>query len=155
MTDFPEESLDPTDWSVTQITAGRIVEDAIAHIAGVRERPVWQQMPPSVRDHFKSPLPIDPTPLDAVYEDFLANILPYAMGNIHPRFWGWYMGSSNLTGALADFLAAVEGSNLGGGDTAAAQVDRQVVNWLKEMMDFPATASGTLTAAARWPIWFA
>lgn len=146
MPDLPEESLDPADWSDTQRIATRVIEDAIAHIAGVRERPVWQQMPQSVREHFLSPLPMEPTPLDAVYDEVLSNVLPYAMGNIHPRFWGWYMGSSNITGALADFIAAVEGSNLGGGDTAAAQVDRQVVNWLKEMMDFPATASGTLTS---------
>ena len=68
------------------------------------------------------------------------------MGNIHPRFWGWYMGASNFTGALGDFLAAVDGSNLGGGNTAAARIDMQVVDWLKEMVGFPASASGTLTS---------
>lgn len=32
------------------------------------------------------------------------------MGNIYPRFWMWYMGSSNFTGAMGDFLAAILGS---------------------------------------------
>src|SRR3546814_20558228 len=73
-------------------------------------------------------------------------MLPYPMGNIHPRFWMWYMGSSNFTGALADFLAAILGSNLGGGDHAAAEIDKQVVNWLTEMMGYPADASGTLVS---------
>jgi aromatic-L-amino-acid/L-tryptophan decarboxylase len=68
------------------------------------------------------------------------------MGNIHPRFWGWYMGSGNFTGALGDFLAAVDGSNLGGGTTGAAMIDSQVVDWFKEMMGFPASASGTMTS---------
>ena len=63
--------------------------------------------------------------------------MPYPMGNIHPRFWSWYMGSSNFTGALGDFLAAVQGSNLGGGNHAAALMDQQVVDWCKEMMGFP------------------
>jgi glutamate/tyrosine decarboxylase-like PLP-dependent enzyme len=72
--------------------------------------------------------------------------MPYPMGNIHPRFWSWYMGSSNFTGALADFLAAVQGSNLGGGNHAAALMDNQVVNWCKEMMGFPVSASGTLVS---------
>jgi glutamate/tyrosine decarboxylase-like PLP-dependent enzyme len=72
--------------------------------------------------------------------------MPYPMGNVHPRFWAWYMGSSNFTGALADFLAAVQGSNLGGGDHAAALIDGQVVNWCKEMLGFPASASGTLVS---------
>ena len=68
------------------------------------------------------------------------------MGNIHPRFWAWYMGSSNFTGALADFLAAVQGSNVGGGNHAAARMDEQVVDWCKEMIGFPASASGTLVS---------
>ena len=72
--------------------------------------------------------------------------MPYPMGNIHPRFWSWYMGSSNFTGALGDFLAAIQGSNLGGGNHAAALLDQQVVDWCKEMMGFPASASGTLVS---------
>ena len=72
--------------------------------------------------------------------------MPYPMGNIHPRFWAWYMGSSNFTGALGDFLAAIQGSNLGGGNHAAACMDQQVVDWCKEMLGFPASASGTLVS---------
>ena len=56
------------------------------------------------------------------------------------------MGSSNFTGALGDFLAAVIGSNLGGGNHAASLVDQQVVVWCKEMMGFPKSASGTLVS---------
>src|SRR3954466_14014379 len=56
------------------------------------------------------------------------------------------MGSSNFTGALGDFLAAIQGSNLGGGNHAAALMDQQVVGWCKEMIGFPASASGTLVS---------
>lgn len=56
------------------------------------------------------------------------------------------MGSSNFTGALGDFLAAIQGSNLGGGNHAAGLMDSQVVDWLKEMVGFPASASGTLVS---------
>jgi glutamate/tyrosine decarboxylase-like PLP-dependent enzyme len=141
-----EESLDPLDWAPTRALAHRMIDDAVTHLSTLRERPVWQQMPEAVRASFKAPLPLGPTPLDQVYEEMRRNLLPYAMGNVHPRFWGWYMGASNFTGALGDFLAAIDGSNLGGGDTAAAATDRQVVAWLRDMMDFPATASGTLTS---------
>lgn len=55
-------------------------------------------------------------------------------------------GAGNLTGALAEFLAAIQGSNLGGGNHAAARMDDQVVGWLKEMVGFPPDASGTLTS---------
>ncbi len=72
--------------------------------------------------------------------------MAYPMGNVHPRFWGWYMGTGNFTGALGDFLAAVQGSNLAGGNHAAVLLDDQVVNWCKEMLGFPASASGTLVS---------
>lgn len=141
-----EETLDPVDWETARTAARRIVDDAVLHLSQVRGRPVWREMPEHVRATFKTPVPGHPTPLDNVYGELTENLFPYPMGNIHPRFWGWYMGAGNFTGALADFLAAIDGSNLGGGNTAAAQLDRQTVNWLKQMMGFPASASGTLTS---------
>src|SRR3954451_4233745 len=69
------------------------------------------------------------------------------MEDVPPRFCAWYMGSSNFTGALVDFLATVQGSNLGGGSHAAAALtDQQVVKWFKDMVGFPATASGSLVS---------
>lgn len=142
----PEETLDPQDWAPTSALAHRMIDDAVTHLSTLRDRPAWQPMPDGVRASFKAPLPMEPSPLNQVYDELRQNLTPYAMGNVHPRFWGWYMGSSNFTGALGDFLAAIDGSNLGGGDTAAAATDRQVVAWLREMMGFPDTASGTLTS---------
>lgn len=141
-----EESLDPDDWATSRALAHRMVDEAVDHLAQVRERPVWQPMPDDVRDTFQAGLPVDASPLDQVYGEYRETVRAYPMGNIHPRFWGWYMGASNFTGALGDFLAAVEGSNLGGGNTGAAQVEQQVVDWLKEIAGFPKSASGTLTS---------
>lgn len=138
--------LDPDDWSEARALAHRIVDDAIDHLGTIRQRPVWQPMPMAARAVFQTPVPRHPTPLAQVYDDFRAQVLAYPMGNTHPRFFGWYMGGSNLTGALADFLAAIEGSNLGGGDTAAAAADGQVVSWLRDLMGFPDTGWGTLTS---------
>ncbi|MGR3661989.1 MAG: pyridoxal phosphate-dependent decarboxylase family protein [Paracoccaceae bacterium] len=146
MSNGPEETLDPEDWDAVRALAHKMVDDAIGHISDVRTRPVWQQMPEVVEASFTTSAPMGPTPLEDVYAEMKTNLVPYAMGNIHPRFWGWYMGASNFTGALGDFLAAVDGSNLGGGNTAAARIDAQVVDWLKEMMGFPEDASGTLTS---------
>lgn len=141
-----EETLDPIDWSDVRALAHRMIDDSIGYLRDVRERPVWQEMPAEVKAAFEAPLPRFPTPLDDVYGQVTENLMPYPMGNIHPRFWSWYMGSSNFTGALADFLAAVQGSNLGGGNHAAASMDSQVVNWCKEMIGLPLSASGTLVS---------
>ena len=139
-----DQTLDPADWTDVRAVAHRMVDDAIDHVSGVRARPVWQEMPAEVRDSFVGPLPQEPQALAAVYAEVRANLMPYPMGNIHPRFWMWYMGAGNFTGALADFLAAIDGSNLGGGNTAAALIDRQVTGWIRDMMGFPEGSSGTL-----------
>jgi aromatic-L-amino-acid decarboxylase len=141
-----EETLDPADWAEARDLSHRIVDDAVAHLSGVRDRPVWQEMPAEVRAFFTAPLPHAPSPLTAVYDEVADKVMPYPMGNIHPRFWSWYMGSSNLAGALGDFLAAIQGSNLGGGNHAAALMDTQVVNWFKQMLGFPQSAGGTLVS---------
>ncbi|TGS18833.1 aspartate aminotransferase family protein [Mesorhizobium sp. M2E.F.Ca.ET.209.01.1.1] len=141
-----DETLDPPDWAGMGTLSHRILDDAIAYLKEVRERPVWREMPDEVRAFFDAPIPRSPAPVSAVYDDVARNVMAYPMGNIHPRFWAWYMGSSNFTGALGDFLAAIQGSNLGGGNHAAGLMDSQVVNWLKEMVGFPASASGTLVS---------
>ncbi len=140
-------TLDPDDWEASRALAHRMVDEAVDHLKQVRERPVWSSMPDNVHATFQSGLPDHPSPLEQVYDEYQATVRAYPMGNIHPRFWGWYMGASNFTGALGDFLAAVEGSNLGGGNTGAAQVEQQVVDWLKEIAGFPKNASGTLTSS--------
>jgi len=139
-----EDSLDPADWEDMRRLAHVMVDDAISRLQGLRDEPVWQPMPDAMKAEFHSPPPADPAPLEAVYADVKNKLYPHAMGNIHPRFWAWYMGAGCLTGALADFLAAIDGSNLGGGDTGANQVDHQVTDWLRQMMGFPEGASGTL-----------
>ena len=141
-----EETLDPADWGEVLALSRRIVDEAVGYLRDVRDRPVWREMPEDVRAFFAVPLPRTPQPLADVYRDVATNVMPYPMGNVHPRFWSWYMGSSNFTGAIGDFLAAIQGSNLGGGNHAAALMDRQVVDWCKEMIGFPASAGGTLVS---------
>jgi aromatic-L-amino-acid/L-tryptophan decarboxylase len=141
-----EETLDPPDWATARSLSRGMIDDAVAYLEGVRERPVWREMPGAVKAVFEAPIPQTPSPLSDVYREVTETVMAYPMGNVHPRFWAWYMGSSNFTGALGDFLAAVQGSNLGGGSHAAALMDQQVVNWFKEMIGYPASASGTLVS---------
>ena len=140
------ESLDPENWEDLRALAHRMLDDAITYLETVRERPVWQPVPEEVVARFEEGAPHGPAGSEAAYQEFLETIFPYPMGNIHPRFWAWYMGNGTITGALADFLAAVMNSNLGGGNHVANLVESQVVNWMKEMLGFPDDASGLLVS---------
>jgi len=142
-----EETLDPEDWESMRALGHRMLDDMLDYMKTVRERPVWQHAPDQVKAHFKRPLPLDPQPPEEIYEEFLENVLPYPIGNIHPRFWGWVFGTGTVLGALAELLAASMNTN--SGDLAhhsALHVEKQVINWFKEMLGFPASASGLLTS---------
>jgi aromatic-L-amino-acid/L-tryptophan decarboxylase len=141
-----ETSLDPADWPAMRTLAHRMVDDMFTYLETVRERPVWQPVPEDVAAVLTQALPQTGMPPEQVYQDFLRQILPYPMGNIHPRFWGWYMGNGTIMGALADFLASTLNSNLGGGNHVANLVERQVVDWCKSMVGLPADASGLLVS---------
>jgi len=140
------ETLDPNDWDEMRTLAHRIVDDAITYLETIRERPVWQPVPDYVTARFDEQAPHEPAGPEAAYQEFLETIFPYPMGNIHPRFWAWYMGNGTVLGALADFLASIMNPNLGGGNHVANLVEGQVVNWMKEMLDFPRDSSGLLVS---------
>jgi glutamate/tyrosine decarboxylase-like PLP-dependent enzyme len=138
------ETLDPENWDEMRALGHRMVDDAITYLETIRERPVWQQIPDEIAARFNEPAPHEPVGPDAVYKEFSETILPYPMGNTHPRFWGWYMGAGTVLGALADFLASIMNPNLGGGNHVANLVEDQVINWIKEMLGFPKDSSGLL-----------
>src|SRR5512135_2282908 len=93
-----EESLDPQDWDAMRALGHRMVDDMMAYLQTVRERPVWQPVPDDVRARMQEPLPLASEPPEEIYHDFLRDVLPFGMGNPHPRFWGWVMGNGTVLG---------------------------------------------------------
>jgi len=143
----PEETLDPQDWDSVRALGHRMLDDMLDYMQTVRERPVWRPISAETRAQFNGPLPLDPQPPHEVYQDFLENVLPFPIGNIHPRFWGWVFGTGTVMGALAELLAASINTNTGGIDYHSANyVEKQVIDWFKDMLGYPAAASGLLTS---------
>lgn len=140
------ETLDPHDWEATRRLAHRMVDDTLDHLAGLREQPVWRPLPTDVAATFETPPPRDPQGAEVAYEAFRETVLPYGMGNVHPRFWGWYMGAGTVGAALADFLASAMNPNLALGNNSSILVERQVVDWVRQIVGFPTDASGLLVS---------
>ncbi len=61
------ESLDPEDWDEALAVARLILDDSVAYLRDVRERPVWRRMPGEVLAAFEAPLPQHPEPLSDVW----------------------------------------------------------------------------------------
>lgn len=144
----PVPPLEPTDWEAFRALGHRAVDDLVASLAGVRERPVWRPVPEAVKRSLAEPLPRDGRPIAEVYARFLAEVQPFPAGNIHPRFWGWVKGSGVPSAVLAELLAAGMNANAGGFDQSPSHVEMAVIDWMKQVVGFPAQSSGVLVSGA-------
>lgn len=135
-------TLDPQNWDDVRALGHRMLDDMIDYTANIRDRPVWRPIPDEVRARFHTELPRQASDLGEVYREFTDFIVPYAIGNVHPGFMGWVHGGGTAVGMLAEMLAAGLNANLGGRDHIPVEVERQIVEWARQMFDFPSEASG-------------
>ena len=135
-------SLDPSDWSDLRAQAHLMLDDMLGAMETIREQPVWQPIPHAVQARFREGLPVKPSTLADVHQQFMTSILPYTARNAHPGFMGWVQGGGTPVGMLAEMLAAGLNANLGGRDQIPIDVERQVTDWVRTLFGFPAAASG-------------
>jgi aromatic-L-amino-acid/L-tryptophan decarboxylase len=125
---------------------GYAAADAVAEH---RERLVSRRVFGKVADRgalFEEPAPEEGQPFEQVLAFAREHILPYPMGNSHPRFYGFINATADPVGITADYLAAAMNSNCWGGDHAAIHVEDRVIRWLAGLLGFPAEAEGILVS---------
>ena len=125
---------------------GRLAADAVAeHRAKLTERPVFGKVGPDAA-LFDEPVPEQGRPFEDVLAFAREHILPFPMGNSHPRFYGFINATADPVGITADYLAASMNPNCWGGDHAAIHVESRVVKWLAELLGYPPDAEGILVS---------
>lgn len=139
-----EQTLDPENWEEQRKLAHSMVDDMFDYLQNIGQEPAWRPIPDTVKATYSQALPQNPSSLEAIYEDFKTNILPYNKGNVHPRFFSWVQGTGTAMGMMADMLASGMNPNVAIGEHAAMYIDKQVIEWTKQMMGFPESASGML-----------
>ena len=140
------DSLDPADWDKFLGHCIAELRQVTRHLSSVRNRPAWQPVPGDVKQAIQEDLPLEPQGAEGVCKDIRSNILPYLLGNTHPRFFGWVHGSGTAGGLIADLYAAAMNANLGGREHAPVYVERTVIDWCKRIFAFPETSSGLLVS---------
>ncbi len=142
----PEIGLDPENWDDIKTLGYQIIDDMVDYLKNVGDQKPWTPIPQQVKEEFKKSVPHQPSDIFEVYDEFKQNIFPYPGGNIHPKHFSWVQGTGTPMGALADLLAGVMNNNATIGDQSALYVDKQVINWCKELLNYPADASGILVS---------
>jgi aromatic-L-amino-acid/L-tryptophan decarboxylase len=125
---------------------GRLAADAVAeHREGLLARPVFGKVGPRAA-LFDQPVPENGQSFDEILAFVREHVLPYPMGNSHPRFFGFINATPDPVGITADYLAAAMNPNCWGGDHAAVHVETRVLRWLAEILGLPETAEGILVS---------
>jgi glutamate/tyrosine decarboxylase-like PLP-dependent enzyme len=95
---------------------------------------------------FDEPAPEEGQPIEKTLAFAREHILPFPMGNSHPRFFGFINATADPVGIAADYLAASMNPNCWGGDHAAIHVEHRVMRWLADLLGYPGNAEGILVS---------
>jgi aromatic-L-amino-acid/L-tryptophan decarboxylase len=147
--DWSDAERPAWEWSEDEIRrVGYRAVDLIArHLGGLRERPVFQPFPADLAARYlDSPLPEDGRPAADILDLFAREVEPYPFGNGHPRFYGWVNSPPVPIGIFAEALAAAMNPSCAGGNHAAIYVERQVLDWFKQITGFPPSSMGLLVS---------
>lgn len=119
-----------------------MLDDMLNYAEHLRERPVWQPIPAQVKAGFQDSLPQHGNDLATLHRRFMQEVVPYSIGNAHPGFMGWVQGGGTPVGMVADMLAAGLNANVGGREQIPITVERQILQWMRELFSFPDSANG-------------
>jgi glutamate/tyrosine decarboxylase-like PLP-dependent enzyme len=139
-------SLDPSNWDEIRLLGIESLEIMLNHLKNIREEKVWREVPEEVKNFLNQPLPLDPDSEKQILEDCKKFILPYALGNVHPRFWGWVVGSGTPFQIITSILTSGMNSPGGSFQQITTYMEIQLLEWVKKIFSFPENASGLLVS---------
>jgi aromatic-L-amino-acid decarboxylase len=148
---MPEPGSLPGAWAwdepALRAAAHRMADLAVDHLVELRERPVFSPVPLPLADRWRSEEWLDEgVGLDELLGELEDHILPFPLGNGHPRFHAWVNSPPDRLGLMVDMLASAANPSCAGGNQAALHLERLVIRWLAELVGLPATSGGLLVS---------
>jgi aromatic-L-amino-acid decarboxylase len=123
----------------------RVVDMLVDYWQQLPHQPIGSRPPREVLEPLLAePIPTTPQPFDQVLQEFQQKVLPHIVHVDHPRYFAFVPAPITMWGALADALTA--GMNIFVGTwmvgAGATQVERVVVDWLRQLLGMPESAGG-------------
>jgi len=147
--DEDREDRKEWDWSPDEIkrVGYRVIDLVAEYLTTLPEKPVFRPVPRELAaKRLDSAPPESGQTPDAILDAFQTELAPFPFGNGHPRFYGWVNPPPAVMGIFAEALAAAMNPSCAGGNHAAIYVEREVVNWFKQIAGFPAGSMGLLVS---------
>ncbi len=125
------------------------VDRAVDHLARLSEKRVARRVTSAqMRALVAEPLPRQGLGVEDSLRRFFDELLPSATLTNHPRFFAYIPGPGSFVGAVGEWIAAATnlfvGSWLGG--AAMAQLELEVLDWLRQAIGLDAAFTGILTS---------
>jgi aromatic-L-amino-acid decarboxylase len=136
-----EETLDPENWESFRKLGHNILDDMINYLETIREKRHTFPTDEEKAAIYK-PLSRSGVGEEQAYTEFTEAILPSLAGPKIPRCWGWVVGSGTPYGMLTNILTGAMNIPSDDSFSAAFDVNRQALNWIKELLGYPIDASG-------------
>ena len=127
----------------------RALEIVIAHFETNRDAPVAHQITRADAERLlRTELPEQGTPVNELFDILTRDVFPNGFRTDHPRFYSFVPSPNNFVSVVGDLLTS--GTNLFAGHwmaaSGAAQIEMIVIDWLKELVGFPANAAGIMVS---------
>jgi glutamate/tyrosine decarboxylase-like PLP-dependent enzyme len=124
----------------------RTVDLLVEQLTDAEAPPLRRATPADMQARLGGPAPEQPEPLEQIFEQLVADVLPFRSRVDHPRFFAFIPGSGTWPGALGDFIASACNVYAGSWMESAgpSQVELEVLSWFKEWLGYPKDAGGVL-----------
>ncbi len=136
--DFRKEAHTMVDWMAN-------------YLENIKNYPVKSQLLPNeVRNQLPNSAPVHSESMASIFEDFKEIIIPGMTHWQSPNFFAYFPANGSYPSLLAEMLTATLGAQCMVWETspAAAELEEQVLNWLKEMMGIPQAFYGVIQDTA-------
>lgn len=131
--------------------AHQIVDWMLDYYDNIEELPVKSQVEPGeILSQLPESAPQSGESMDQILKDFNEIILPGMTHWQNPNFFAYFPANASFPSLLAEMLTATLASQCMIWDTspAAAELEEQMMNWLKQMTGLPAKWSGVIQDGA-------
>jgi aromatic-L-amino-acid/L-tryptophan decarboxylase len=144
-----EITLDPENWDEYRKIGYKIIDDIILEYQNAGNKNAFHPFKEELLERTSTSFPADPMDPLKVYEDLrILRETQDGNGFINPRAWGWVMGTGAPVNVMAGIFASGYNIILNSNMAWNYHIEKQAINWIKEMLDYPMSSSGIFTSGA-------
>jgi len=131
--------------------AHELVDWMADYFEQVEEYPVKPKVEPGdILQQLSASAPEESEDFNAIFEDFKQTIMPGMTHWESPNFMGYFPANKSYPSVLAEMLTATLGAQCMSWLTspAATELEEQVMEWLRQLLDLPESFSGVIQGTA-------